>query len=202
MNRRPLYAMPVLALVLAGCQLPTRGAASAGTATASAASAALASAIIPSAPSLAPPTPFSLPPTPSPTTQPVAKTIAPYAAATTRAALAPILTRPSSTPRPVPTKPSPTVPALACTASVSRASRHDHQTIDVLVDTTADAHVTATARFKSMDVVKVAAADRTGHAIVRFDTTKATLGFAVSVEVDAAAGGQHAACSTSFTPTA
>lgn len=203
MNRRLPYAVPVLALVLAGCQLPRAGAAaSAVTATAGGASNALASAIIPSAPSLAPPTPFSLPPTPSPTMQAAAKTTAPHAAATTKAAQTTRPPKPTATPRPVPTKPSPTVPALACTASVSNGSPRDNQTIDVLVQTTAGVHVTVTAHLKSMDVVKATAADRTGRAIVPFHISAATHGFTVSVDLGAAVGGQHAACSTRFTPAA
>lgn len=196
MNRRLFYAVPVLALVLVGCQLPRAGA-SGPTATASGASDAIASATIPPAPTLAPPTPFTLPPTPSPTTQTAATTTAPHAAARTKVARAAIPPKPSSTPRPVPTK-----PALACTASVSNARPHDNQTIDVLVQTTARAEVTVTAHYKSRDVVQAAAADGTGHATVPFEISSVTYGFTVQVGVDAAVGGHSAACSTSFTPAA
>lgn len=201
MNRRLLYAVPVLAFVLVGCQLPKAGA-SAVTAAASGPSDGLASAIIPPAPSLAPPTPFSLPPSPSPTTPTAAKTTAPHAAATTKTAPAPIPPKPSSTPSPVPAKPTPTAAALACTASVSNASPHHNQPIDVLVQTTADAQVTVTAHYKSKDTVKATAADGTGHAVVPLDTSTAPYGVTVSVDVDAAVGGHNAACSTSFTPAA
>lgn len=201
MNRRLVYAVPVLAFVLVGCQLPKAGA-SGVTATASGASGALASAVVPPAPSLAPPTPFSLPPSLGPTMQTLAKTTAPHAAATTKTTPAPIPPKPSPTPPPVPTKPAPTIAALACTASVSDASAHHNQTIDVLVQTAANAQVTVTAHYKSKDMVKAVAADGTGHAIVPFDISTATYGVAVSVDIDAAVGGQNAACATSFTPAA
>jgi hypothetical protein len=74
------------------------------------------------------------------------------------------------------------------------------------VQTTADAQVTVTAHYKSKGAVKATVkattADRTGRAIVPFDISAATHGFTVSIDVDAAAGGQNAACSTSFTPAA
>jgi hypothetical protein len=67
------------------------------------------------------------------------------------------------------------------------------------VQTTAGAHVIVTAHYKSKDTVKATAADGNGHAIVPLDLSNATYGFTVSVDVDAAVGGQSAACSTSFT---
>jgi hypothetical protein len=206
MNRRLLYAVPVLALVLVGCQSSKAGAAKTSappaTTTASGASAAPVPLTVSSAPALAPPTAFSLPPAPSPTTPAPAKTTAPRPAATTKAAPAPVPPKPSSTPRPVPTKPAPTVAALACTASVSNASPHHNQTIDFLVQTAAGAQVTVTAHYKSKDTVHIATADSSGHADVPFDISTATYGFTVQVDIGSSLGGQSAACSTSFTPAA
>ena len=218
MNPRLLYAAPLIALAIAGCQ-PAKAGATKTTAppvspTATGTSAALVPAVVSAVPTIVTPTTSAASPAPSLTTpapaptattalQPAAPTTAATTtAATTTAARVPTPSRASSTALPVPTKTAPAVATLPCTASVSNESPHHNQTIVVLVQTAAGAQVTVTAHYKTKDTVHTATASGAGQAGVPFDISMATYGFTVSVDVHTSVGGQSAACSTSFTPAA
>jgi hypothetical protein len=123
------------------------------------------------------------------TTAPVAPTTLPAA---------PTPTKSSPTPPP----PAPTTAALSCAASVSNTNPQHEQTVDVLVQTAADAQLTVTAHYKSKDTVHAGTANGSGHADVPFDIATASYGFTVDVDVAVSAGGRTTTCSTSFTPAA
>jgi hypothetical protein len=97
---------------------------------------------------------------------------------------------------------APSAQGPACAASVSNPNPVRNSTVDVLVDTVANATVSAAAHYKTTTTAHAAAADATGHAAVRFNISTATVGFTVVVHVMVGAGGQDSSCDTSFTPVA
>jgi hypothetical protein len=97
---------------------------------------------------------------------------------------------------------APSTEGPACAASVSNPNPIRNSTVDVLVNTVANATVSAAAHYRTTTTARAAAADATGHAAVRFNISTATVGFTVVVHVTVGVGGHDSSCETSFTPVA
>jgi Protein of unknown function (DUF3761) len=85
---------------------------------------------------------------------------------------------------------------------MTNASPHHNQTTIVEVSTTAGAHVTAVAHYKTTETTHAAVADAAGRAGLPFDVSTATVGFAVQVDVTVTLQGATGNCLTSFVPVA
>ncbi|MCL6538054.1 MAG: hypothetical protein K6T28_05675 [Acidothermus sp.] len=101
------------------------------------------------------------------------------------------------------TQSSSSPPAISngCTARVSNPRPPRYSTVDIFVQTSPSAQVTATAHYKTKDTVHTTTADASGRASVSFSIAGATVGYTVIVDVTAATSATSAHCTTSFTPT-
>ena len=102
----------------------------------------------------------------------------------------------------VATTPDPTArsASLTCRATMSNTAPSQYSTTDVIVTTTAGAHVSATARYKTTTTTNAGIAGPGGTAQIAFRVSRATIGRAVPVDVTVSSGGRTGSCSTSFTP--
>jgi hypothetical protein len=89
---------------------------------------------------------------------------------------------------------------ISCTARVSNAHPAQYSTVSVYTSTSPGATVVATAHYKSKDTSHTATADSAGAATVDFEISRATVGYTVRVSITASIGGDHASCSSAFTP--
>jgi hypothetical protein len=107
---------------------------------------------------------------------------------------------------PPPPSPAPTTPkpvsggTLSCRASASPPSPSRYSTVDILVQTSAGAQVSATAHYYSTDTTNTGTATGSGSADIPFRISRAKIGFQVVVYVSVSSGSRSATCSTSFTP--
>jgi hypothetical protein len=101
-----------------------------------------------------------------------------------------------------PAQPATTAPAstLTCTASMSNSNPAQYSTTDVIVHTAAGAGVTATAHYKTTNTTHTGSAASNGVATIAFSISRATLGYAVEVDVTVTRNAAARSCSTSFTP--
>jgi len=88
-----------------------------------------------------------------------------------------------------------------CAASVSDATPHHNEVVDVIVATAPGAHVSVTAHYHTERTTHHGIADATGTASVPFDVLNAIYGFNVRVTVVASGAGGTLDCATSYTPT-
>jgi hypothetical protein len=101
-----------------------------------------------------------------------------------------------------PNQPATTAPAstLTCTASMSNPNPAQYSTTDVIVQTAPGAGVTATAHYKTTNTTHTGSAASNGIATIAFSISRATLGYAVEVDVTVTRNATARSCSTSFTP--
>ncbi len=87
----------------------------------------------------------------------------------------------------------------ACVATVSNARPVQNSTVVVSVSRVGTAAaVTTVAHYKTTATTKKTTADRTGKAGLAYAISRATHGFKVVINVTAAKGNSHWACSTAF----
>jgi hypothetical protein len=83
---------------------------------------------------------------------------------------------------------------------MSNSNPAQYSTTDVIVHTAAGAGVTATAHYKTTNTTHTGSAASNGVATIAFSISRATLGYAVEVDVTVTRNAAARSCSTSFTP--